>query len=75
MLAQTSKVSDKDLSNTCAGIKRFRTMSLNTRIRTVGSGVELVGVEDHEELQLLIGAAKGEAQMHMVEPKAEYGKT
>ncbi|KAM0797048.1 hypothetical protein BDR22DRAFT_489214 [Usnea florida] len=43
VLAQVSRTDTKDLRHTSAGIKRFSTMALNTRVRASGrQGLELV---------------------------------
>ena len=68
VLAQVSTTDTKDLRNTSAGIKRFSTMALNTRVRTSGSGVG--GSE--EKVALLIGGTEGE-KMGGVEEGEEYG--
>ncbi|CAD6590448.1 MAG: hypothetical protein ASARMPREDX12_004370 [Alectoria sarmentosa] len=66
VLAQVSTTDTKDLRNTSAGIKRFSTMALNTRVRTSGSGA------GEEKVELLIGGAEGE-KMGGVEEGEEYG--
>lgn len=68
MLAQVSRTDTKDLRNTSAGIKRFSTMGLNTRVRTSGSGAG----EGESKVGLLVGRVDGE-KMDTVEEGKEYG--
>lgn len=69
VLAQTSVAHTQDLDNTCAGIKRFRTMGLNSRIRRTTNSTK----EGHEELQLLIDRTGLDAGTGEVKPGEEYG--
>lgn len=68
VLAHVSRTDTRDLRNTSAGIKRFSTMALNTRVRTSGSRAG--GGE--EKVELLIGGEDGE-KMGGVEEGKEYG--
>ena len=68
VLAHVSRTDTRDLRNTSAGIKRFSTMGLNTRVRTSGSGAG--GGE--EKVELLIGG-EDEEKMGGVEEGKEYG--
>ena len=68
LLAQVSRTDTKDLRHTSAGIKRFSTMALNTRVRASGSGAG----GGKGKVELLIGGQDGE-KMELVEEGKEYG--
>ena len=67
-LARVSKTDTRGLKNVSAGIRRFKTMGLNTRIRTVDTGTQ------KESLELLVGEAQnGLDGRGQVEKDVKYG--